>query len=183
MAATGVCGICAVRAATVDAAVAVGKAAGPASRVGAPSGEASSRISAGAAEEGVAEADAAAAGSTTGASTNTPAEGTALFCSPMWSGPVLTLPVQARRDRRRGQRLGGISKKTAIPGVATIVVAARPSGRPSERRDVSVARLNVEALAGRIGVDGVCCSARSGGMGEMSPGVSNAGSRAGCNSA
>ena len=166
---TGACGICAAGAAAVDAAASVG-GAGLASRVGAPSGGASSGLLAGPTEGAVVEVAAASEVGTTGAVTTAPAEGAASF--PFTNVPGTT--AGSTGPGALGPAPGGVSKKSAIPAVATIAVAAKPRGRPNERRDVLSWRLHFEALAVRIGLGGVCCFGLSGGVGEVSPPVSGA---------
>jgi hypothetical protein len=130
---------------------------------------------------GVAEVDAASGVGTIGVVATASAEGAASLRFIEAPGTTADSAGVGALGPTMRSAYGGVSKKSAIPAVATIAVAARATARPSERRDVPVGWLIIETLAVRIGLGGVCCFGISGGVGEPSPAVSSAVSRPGRN--
>jgi hypothetical protein len=176
----GASGICAAGADTADGAASVGGAAERSSRVGAPSGGASSGLFAGPAGGGVVEVIVVPEVPTTGVVATTPAECAASLASITVPGIAAELTGAGARGPVMRSGSEATNQKSAIPAAATITVATSPRGRPSERRNLPPWSDDLEALAVRIGLVGVCCFGTSGSVGEWSLAVSGVVSCPGC---
>ena len=141
---------------------------------------ASSGLFAGPAGGGVVEVIVVPEVPTTGVVAATPAECAASRAFITVSGIAAELTGAGARGPAMRSASGAASQKSAIPAAATITVATSPRGRPIERRNVPPWSDDLEALAVRIGLVGVCCFGTSGSVDELPLAVSGVVSRPGC---